>query len=159
MLPHFTWSYTTTTHKPTSLISLFSLPHPLSRLNPKTLPSLHLFLPFSFISSFWRPRLSLSKLASSLEVRNFCCMLIWSRNGALILVDLESPFWRFLYDDLDVFLVRFTSHFSQKALDSSPSAMNSKRAEGMVCFLWSFDGFEFGFLYIRRVWCFGKSLV
>ena len=111
MLPHFTWSYTTTTHKPTSLISLFSLPHPLSRLNPKTLPSLHHFLSFSFISSFWRPRLSLSKLASSLEVRNFCCMLIWSRNGALILMDLESPFWRFLNDDLDVFLVRFHTSF------------------------------------------------
>ena len=27
MLPHFTWSYTTTTHKPTPLTSLFSLPH------------------------------------------------------------------------------------------------------------------------------------
>ena len=71
-------------------------------------------------------------------------MLNWSRNGALILMDLESPFWRFLYDDLDVFLVRFYISFGQKAIVHHPRQWTLREPKGMVCFS----------IFIRNLWCF-----
>ena len=58
-------------------------------------------------------------------------MLNWSRNGALILMDLESPFWRFLNDELDVILVKVIPSFGRDTLASSPSAMTSREPKEM----------------------------
>ena len=45
-------------------------------------------------------------------------------------MDLESPFQRFLDDELDVILVEVIPPFGRNTLASSPSALTLKGAEG-----------------------------
>ena len=123
-------------------------PSSLSFLSFHSLTSLPLFhsaeysLPtISIISSIFLEILSLERRVlhnSSLILPTLGEILlacdIWNRNGALVFMDLEPPFQRFLDDELDVILVEVIPPFGQDTLASSPSAMTLMGAEGSDCF-------------------------
>ena len=124
--PHSTHSHTPTKSKPSSLISLFSLPHlSLSRPNhihQHSPPFLFIFFNISSLSS---QELHHSSLHLHFEVRPLVACWVWSRNRALVLMSLGSLFWwllkmnlRWSWMGLYLYLTKASSWFITFGNDS-----------------------------------------